>query len=58
MVGHFGGCTSTAVATTVRPMEYAKGNGFTLVPVQDGICLWLLSIHSAAESVHVQEIKQ
>ena len=58
VVGILDGCTSTAVATTVRPMEYAKGNGFTLVPVNNDICLWLLSIHTAAESVHVQEVKQ
>lgn len=57
MVGHFGGCTSTAVATTVRPMELAKGS-FIFVPVSNDVCLWLLSLNTSAENVHVQEIKQ
>jgi hypothetical protein len=57
MVGHLASCTSTSVATTVRPLEIAKG-GFVLVPVADNVCLYLLSLHTAAESAHVQEIKQ
>lgn len=58
MVGHIASCTSTSVAISVRPMEFVKGNGFTLVPVADSICVYLLSINGSAESVHVQEIKQ
>ena len=57
MVGHFGGCTSTAIATTVRPLELAKG-GFILVPAANDVCLYLMSLHTAAESVHIQEIGQ
>ena len=57
VVGHLGNCTSTAVATTVRPLEFAKG-GFVLVPVGPGVCLWTLSLHTGAESIHVQEIGQ
>ena len=58
MVGHFGDCTSTAVATTVRPIELVKGNGFTFIPLRSDVCLWLLSIHTAAENMHVQEVTQ
>lgn len=58
VVGHFGGCSSTAIATTVRPMEFLKGGGFTLVPIDENVCLYLLSIHTAAENIHVQEIRQ
>lgn len=57
MVGHLAGCSSTSVATTVRPLEFSKGD-FTLVAVSDNVCLWLLSLHTSAESVHVQEIRQ
>lgn len=58
MVGHLANCTSTAIATTVRPIEIIKGNGFTLFPAGNGVCLWLLSLHSGAENAHVQEIAQ
>lgn len=58
VVGHLGGCSSTAIATTVRPMEFSKGGGFVLVPIDENVCLWLLSLHTAAESVHVQEVRQ
>lgn len=57
VVGHLGDCTSTAVATTVRPLEFAKG-GFVFVPTGSAVCLWVLSLHSGAESIHVQEIGQ
>jgi hypothetical protein len=45
-------------ATTVRPFEIEKGNSFALVPAADNVYLYLLSLHSGAESVHVQEVKQ
>lgn len=58
VVGHLGGCSSTSIAITVRPMEFVKGGGFTLVPIDENVCLYLLSIHTGAENVHVQEIRQ
>lgn len=58
VVGHLGGCTSTAVATTVRPIELVKGEEQADIPVSDTVCLYLLSLHSGAESVHVQEYKK
>jgi hypothetical protein len=57
VVGHLGDCTSTAIATTVRPLEFSKGS-FYFIPVNNSICLWTLSLHTAAESIHVQEVKQ
>lgn len=57
VVGHLADCTSTAIATTVRPLEFAKG-GFVFVPVGSDVCLWVMSLHTAAESIHVQEIGQ
>ncbi len=58
MVGHIGGCSATSIATTVQPLEFAPSTDFTIVPLADGVCLWLLSLHSAAENVHVQEVSQ
>jgi len=58
IVAHPGNCISTAVATTVRPYEVAKGNGFTLFPFDNSVCLWALSLHTSTESVHVVEIAQ
>lgn len=58
MVGHLGGCTSTAVAISVRPMEFIRGEGYVEVPVADTVCLWVLSLHTGAESIHVQEYKK
>jgi hypothetical protein len=58
VVGVLINCGETAPATTVRPIEIVKGNGFTLFPLDQGVCLELLSLHTAAENVHVIEIKQ
>lgn len=57
IVAHVGDCPSTAVAISVRPMELIRGNGFTFFPVNNDACVWLLSLHTAAENVHVQEFK-
>lgn len=57
MAGHLGSCSGTSIATTVRPLELAKG-GFIFLPMDGQVCLYLISLHTAAESVHVQEIKQ
>lgn len=58
VVGVLINCGDTAPATTVRPIEIVKGNGFTLFPIDPGVCLELLSLHTAAENVHVVEVKQ
>lgn len=58
MVAHLGACSGTSIATTVRPMELVKGHGFILVPIEARVCLYVLSLHSAVENIHTQEIKQ
>lgn len=58
IVAHIGGCSSTSIATTVRPMEVAKGSGFVLVPIDNNTCLWTLTLNTSAENIHVQEIRQ
>lgn len=57
-VAHIGNCTSTAILTTKRPIEIVKGNGFTFITLDEGICLWMMSLHTATENVHVQEVRQ
>lgn len=58
MVGILDSCSSTSIATTVRPLGFSTGSDFTLIPVNDNVCLYLLSLHTAAENVHVQEVSQ
>lgn len=58
MVAHLGNCSSTTIATTVRPQEILKGNGFVFEPNDANVCLWMLSLHTSAENVHVQEVAQ
>lgn len=58
--GHLGNCTSTSISTsTVKgPIEIPAANGQIWIPLSDGVCLWLVSRHTAAESVTVQEASQ
>lgn len=42
-------------ATTVRPIEIIRGEEDRCIPVGDGLYLYLLSLNTAAENVHVQE---
>jgi hypothetical protein len=58
MVGFLGNCTSTAVASTIRPVEIAPSTNSDFYPISDQICLWLISLNTAAENVHYQEVKQ
>lgn len=57
MLGHLGDCSSTSVAITVGPLEFAPGTDFTVVPIPDQVCLWVISL-TATQDVHVQEISQ
>lgn len=50
--------SSPTEATTVRPLEFSPASDFTFVPISSGVYLYLMSLHSAAENVHVQEIVQ
>lgn len=58
MVGFMGNCTSTALASTIRPIEIAPGTNTTFMPIREDVCLWLITTHSAAESIHYQEAIQ
>ena len=58
VVGFFGNCTSTALASTIRPVEIAPSSNSTYFSMNDSVCLWLISLHTSAESVHYQEVKQ
>ncbi len=58
VVGVPGPCSAAGVAITVRPMEIPKGNGFTFIPFDANLCFYILSLHTAAENVHVVEVRQ
>lgn len=50
--------SSPTEATTVRPLEFSQSSDFTFLPISSGVYLYMLSLHSVAESVHVQEVVQ
>ena len=58
VVGFLGDCTSTALASTIRPIEISPSSNTAFIPMREDVCLWLISLHSSAESVHYQEAKQ
>jgi len=58
ILGHLGNCTSTSIATSIRPLQYARGTNSPLITLRDDVCLWLITSHTAAESIHYQEVKQ
>jgi hypothetical protein len=59
-VGFLGNCTSTALASTIRPFEISPGANSTYIPIREDVCIWLLDSSSAAssENVHYQEVIQ
>lgn len=58
VVGFLGNCTSTALASTIRPIEIAPSSNSSYFPAREDVCLWLLSLHTSAESIHYQEVLQ
>jgi hypothetical protein len=50
--------TAPTEATTIRPLEFAPSTDFTLVPISQGVYLYLMSINTSAENVHVQDVGQ
>lgn len=58
IVGFFGDCTSTALAATIRPLQFIRGSTSALIPAREDVCLWLITTHSANENIHYQEVKQ
>lgn len=60
MVAHYNVCSSTfsSVATTVRPIEIIKGEQDRPYEIDGNTCLWVLSLHTAAENLHYQEVSR
>lgn len=60
MVGFMGNCTSTALASTIRPLVFSPAADSAFIGIREDVCLWLLSLDTgeASENVHVQEAKQ
>lgn len=60
IVGFIGNCTSTALASTIRPIELSPSANTAYIPLREDVCLWLLSLDTAGSSdnVHIQEIMQ
>lgn len=49
--------SSPTEATTVRPLEIGVGED-KFYPIADNIFLYCISLHTSAESIHVQEVLQ
>ena len=58
VVGFLGNCTSTSLASTIRPIEIAPSANTSYMGLREDVCLWLLCTHTSAESIHYQEVKQ
>ena len=59
VVGHYNVCTgSTTVATTVRPLEFIKGNSTSVLGISDKVCLFILALDTGTETIHYQEVAQ
>lgn len=60
VVGFYGNCTSTSLASTIRPFEINPSANTSFIPMREDVCLWLLSLDTAtsSESVHYQEAIQ
>jgi len=60
--GFLGDCTSTALASTIRPIIISTTPTFNnrYFPIREDVCLWLIALNTAvaSTSVHYQEIKQ
>ena len=63
MVGFYGDCNSTSIATTVRPIEISTATGmfgFGYFSMREDVCLWLLSLNTnvSSQTLNYQEVKQ
>lgn len=63
MVGFFGDCSSTALASTIRPIEISSATGMFAsgyFPIREDVCMWLLSLNANAstQNLNYQEIKK
>lgn len=68
VAGFLGNCSSTALASTIRPFQIALnsansisgGSGINYIDVRDDVCLWLISLNvvSDSQNIHIQEVKR
>lgn len=66
VAGFMGNCTSTALASTIRPIQFAiqtVNTGPTAIqyfPLREDVCLWLISLYTvdATSNIHYQEVKK
>lgn len=64
VAGFLGDCTSTALASTIRPIQFSIATvgiseNIFYFPIREDVCLWLISLNSgAATSIHYQEVKK
>lgn len=64
IAGFMGNCTSTTLASTIRPFELGRttnlvGDASMLyLPMREDVCLWLISIDvtAASKNIHYQEV--
>lgn len=64
VVGFMGNCTSTALASTIRPIQFALTtagtgpSGIQYFPLREDVCLWLLTLltSSPSQNIHYQEV--
>ena len=57
--GFYGNCTSTILASTIRPISISSYTYQTYYSMRDDVCLWLLSLSTTGPtSIHYQEVKQ
>lgn len=62
MAGFLGDCTSTALASTIRPfvIDNSSTTVSQYISMREDVCLWLLSLYIGAstQNAHYQEVKQ
>lgn len=64
VAGFLGNCTSTALASTIRPFQISLQDSslgpaqMFFVPIREDVCMWLISVDVTASSknVHYQEV--
>lgn len=61
VTGFFGNCTSTALASTIRPIRIVNDTteqGSKVFPIREDVCLWLISTETVtdSQSIHYQEV--
>jgi len=66
VAGFFGDCTSTSLASTIRPIQLSQTTanlipfGPRYFPIREDVCLWLILIQTDTPSIniHYQEVKK